>query len=103
MESPDDMVPSEWEIRDSRSAPNYSAPTFMQSGRGPAVTKLMLALIALVAIVLTSPNSVGAAELAAPTVSRAPAYRGPCGCLQVAYTYHPELQSTYGIGFDPRN
>jgi len=26
-----------------------------------------------------------------------------CGCLRVAYDYHRELQSTYGIGFDPRN
>jgi hypothetical protein len=28
---------------------------------------------------------------------------GPCGCLQVSYGYHRELQSTYGAAFDPRN
>lgn len=28
---------------------------------------------------------------------------GPCGCLHLTYVYHRELQSTYGIGFDPRS
>jgi hypothetical protein len=28
---------------------------------------------------------------------------GPCGCLHVSYVYHRELQSTYGLNFDPRN
>ena len=30
-------------------------------------------------------------------------YCGPCGCLGVAYVYHREIRSTYGLGFDPRN
>ncbi len=68
------------------------------------MTKSLLALAGLVGmIVLTLPGSLKAAELAAPAVSRAPAYCGPCGCLRVAYNYHPELRSTYGLGFDPRN
>ncbi len=47
-----------------------------------------------------------AAELAAPArTARAPAphYCGPCGCLTVGYVHHRDLQSTYGLGFDPRN
>lgn len=28
---------------------------------------------------------------------------GPCGCLHVTYDRHRELESTYGIGFDPRS
>ena len=57
---------------------------------------------------LTMSSSLSATEL--PTPSNiyhagigAPVYCGPCGCLLVAYTYHPELRSTYGLRFDPRN
>ena len=35
-------------------------------------------------------------------VRRRCAYCGICGCLRVAYAYYPELRSTYGLGFDPR-
>jgi hypothetical protein len=28
---------------------------------------------------------------------------GPCGCWRVTYVYHRTLESTYGLGFDPRN
>jgi hypothetical protein len=28
---------------------------------------------------------------------------GRCGCLHVSYVYHRELESTYGLNFDPRN
>jgi hypothetical protein len=28
---------------------------------------------------------------------------GPCGCLEVSYVYHRQLESTYGVGFDPRS
>jgi len=28
---------------------------------------------------------------------------GPCGCLHVSYDYHREVESTYGLNFDPRN
>src|SRR5262249_23958572 len=57
-------------------------------------------VVAAFAILAT--DSVGAAELQAPRAVR-PAYCGPCGCVQVTYVYHPELLSTYGTGFDPRN
>ncbi|HTV28343.1 MAG TPA: hypothetical protein VMF32_11225 [Xanthobacteraceae bacterium] len=30
-------------------------------------------------------------------------YCGPCGCLGVTYVYHRVLETTYGLGFDPRN
>jgi hypothetical protein len=38
---------------------------------------------------------------ATPHHGRAPC--GPCGCVSVVYVYHRELQSTYGLGYDPRN
>lgn len=28
---------------------------------------------------------------------------GCCGCLRATYEFHPELRSTYGTQFDPRN
>jgi hypothetical protein len=56
------------------------------------------------AIVLALPCSLGAAELLAPPqAARAEPNCGPCGCLSVAYVYHRDLRSTYGLGFDPRN
>ena len=52
-------------------------------------------------------GSLRATELRVPSALNygvgAPLYCGLCGCLVVAYTYHPELRSTYGLGFDPRN
>jgi len=69
------------------------------------MSRTLLALGGLVgAIVLASPYSLGAAELLAP-VQAARAYRdcGPCGCMSVAYVHHRDMQSTYGLGFDPRN
>ncbi len=73
------------------------------------MTKLLLALGAIVVtIMLILPNSLSATELPTPShmhyaaFSR-PVYCGPCGCLSISYTYHPELRSTYGLGFDPRN
>jgi hypothetical protein len=49
-----------------------------------------------------------AAELGVPTAEAPAAVEpaqncGPCGCLQVTYVYHAQIQSTYGLGFDPRN
>jgi hypothetical protein len=48
-----------------------------------------------------------AAELPTPreqsAALRSPEGCGPCGCLQVTYESHPEIQSTYGTGYDPRN
>lgn len=28
---------------------------------------------------------------------------GYCGCLHVTYDYHREVETTYGLNFDPRN
>jgi hypothetical protein len=73
------------------------------------VTRLLLALGAILAtIMLILPISLGATELPTPShmnnaAIRRPVNCGPCGCLYVSYTYHPELRSTYGLGFDPRN
>ena len=68
------------------------------------MTKLLLGLAGSVGLtMLTLLGSLRAAELPTPAGIRAPVYCGPCGCLRVAYIYHPELRSTYGLGFDPRN
>lgn len=71
------------------------------------MSKLSLALAASVLILMSS-GLVGAAELPLPNghavaAGRAPAECGPCGCLQVTYEYHRDIQTTYGLGFDPRN
>ena len=69
------------------------------------MSRAMLALGGIVgAIVLASPCSLGAAELLAPAQA-AQAYPncGPCGCMSVTYVHHRDMQSTYGLGFDPRN
>jgi hypothetical protein len=66
----------------------------------------LLALGVSVAAVALSCISLRAAELRVPRAAAHPArlgYCGPCGCLGVAYVYHRELRSTYGLGFDPRN
>ena len=71
--------------------------------------KLLLALGGAVGtITLTLSSSLSATELPAPSNANyagigALVYCGPCGCLRVAYAYHPELRSTYGLSFDPRN
>jgi hypothetical protein len=68
----------------------------------------MLGLAALAGTTLLQVLPIAAADLPiqeretqAPIVG--PAQCGPCGCLSVSYVYHPGLESTYGIGFDPRN
>ena len=58
-------------------------------------------------IMLTFPSLLSATEISVRSHTHyagngAPVYCGPCGCLRVAYTYHPELRSTYGLDFDPR-
>lgn len=48
----------------------------------------------------------GAADLEAPRPgpnAAAPATCGRCGCLAVEYVAHPQLESTYGLAYDPRN
>jgi hypothetical protein len=65
-----------------------------------------LAIAGILALLVPISSVTGAAELSAPPVGRvteAPADCGPCGCLQVTYVYHAQMQSTYGLGFDPRN
>jgi hypothetical protein len=62
----------------------------------------------------TSASAAGIAAAAAgllslPTIAAAAdllprhAQCGPCGCLEVTYVYHRQLESTYGVGFDPRS
>lgn len=61
---------------------------------------LLAMAISIAAITIASLGPLGAAELPVPSgLARC----GPCGCLGVAYVYHRELRSTYGLGFDPRN
>ena len=72
------------------------------------MTKSWLAVGGIVGtIMLTLPSAPSATELRTPSGPHygigAPLYCGPCGCLRVFYTYHPELRSTYGLDFDPRN
>ena len=70
------------------------------------MAKSMCALGGMVgALLLTSVDPPAASELAVP---KYPAYAatvncGPCGCLTVTYVYHRQLESTYGLSFDPRN
>ena len=47
-------------------------------------------------------GSARAAELGVPGPGVQAAECGPCRC-HVIYTYHPQLETTYGVGFDPRN
>lgn len=72
-----------------------------------SVRKSLFAVGGLVGITLTLSSTLGATELPTPSInyagSGAPVYCGRCGCLGVAYTYHPQLRSTYGLSFDPRN
>ena len=68
--------------------------------------KTMLALGSVAgALILANPGPLGAAELAIPRheASAAASDCGPCGCLTVSYVYHWQLESTYGVAFDPRN
>lgn len=57
------------------------------------------------ALLLASVHPLAAAELTVPKgpAYAAPANCGPCGCLTVTYVYHRQLESTYGLSFDPRN
>ena len=65
-----------------------------------------IAIIGLVSqLVLIPAAPLAAAELnLQPSVNSGHRSRcGPCGCLHTVYVYHPELKSTYGLDFDPRN
>jgi hypothetical protein len=68
--------------------------------------RTMLVLGSVVgAFSLASTGPLGAAELAVShhEAYAAPADCGPCGCLTVKYVYHRQLETTYGVAFDPRN
>lgn len=66
---------------------------------------VLLAIGAVASIVLAAPRVAVAADLQLPTKVRAAeaASCGPCGCLHVTYESHRQLESTYGLSFDPRN
>jgi hypothetical protein len=63
----------------------------------PLIAAFVLAATGLLA------GSARAAELGVPGPGVQAAECWPCGPCHVFYTYHPELRTTYGVGFDPRN
>jgi hypothetical protein len=68
--------------------------------------RLLPMAISIAAITLSSLTPLGAAELRLPSGLARPerlVHCGSCGCLGLAYVYHRELRSTYGLSFDPRN
>jgi hypothetical protein len=70
----------------------------------PTMSRSMLVLAATAGMMIQAlPSSAQAADLGVAPQAVAPASCPPCGCLTVSYVYHPELRSTYGTGFDPRN
>jgi hypothetical protein len=64
------------------------------------VSALLLGLATAGVIVTAVPAT--AADLAVPA-ARAARACPRCGCVQVWYIHHPELRSTYGLSYDPRN
>ena len=67
------------------------------------MAKPLIAAFVLAATVGLLAGSARAADLGVPGPGVQAAECGPCGCGHVAYDFHPELRSTYGVGFDPRN
>lgn len=57
--------------------------------------------VAALAVVSTPAVAADMAVKAAPSVAAEQC--GYCGCLHVSYDYHREVESTYGLNFDPRN
>ena len=68
----------------------------------PIVSVCIVAVLAI-ADLAAVPVSASAADLLYPRHHNLAVGCGPCGCLHVSYVYHRELQSTYGLGFDPRD
>jgi hypothetical protein len=67
------------------------------------MSALLAAMIAAAGVSVVS-SLASAADLPVPGHRHSAALGcGACGCLHVSYNYHRVLQSTYGIGFDPRN
>jgi len=52
---------------------------------------------------LVVPQSANAADLQLPRIQGPASWCGRCGCLHVSYDRHRELESTYGVRFDPRS
>jgi len=67
------------------------------------MAKPLIAAFVLAATAGLLAGSARAADLGVPGPSVQAAECGPCGCVRVTYDYHRELESTYGLGFDPRN
>lgn len=69
--------------------------------------KTVRALAGAATLLLAAPaGPITAADLSVPppvAAAHAEPNCGPCGCLQITYVYHPALESTYGLRFDPRN
>jgi hypothetical protein len=66
------------------------------------MAKPLIAAFVLAATAGLQAGSARAADLGVPGPGVQAAECGPCGC-DATYVYHPELRSTYGVAFDPRN
>ena len=67
------------------------------------MAKPLIAAFVLAATAGLQAGSARAADLGVPGPGVRAADCGPCGSCSVTYDYHPELKTTYGLGFDPRN
>lgn len=67
-----------------------------------ALSALEVAVLAFLGF-LAAELSAAAADLPNPRHHNPALGCGPCGCLHVSYVYHRELESTYGLNFDPRD
>ena len=61
------------------------------------------AVFAFGSFVTSMPSVAADMAVPGPAVERQAAACGPCGCLNVTWTHHRVLESTYGLNFDPRN
>jgi hypothetical protein len=68
----------------------------------PIISALVAAVLAAAGMP-GAPISAAAADLLSPRYHNLAIGCGPCGCLHVSYVHHRELQSTYGLSFDPRD
>jgi hypothetical protein len=68
-----------------------------------AIAAIAIAAFGLAATAGLLAGSARAADLGVPGPGVQAADCWPCGGCNVAYDYHRELQTTYGLGFDPRN
>jgi hypothetical protein len=60
--------------------------------------------LAVIAVLAGVGTGVRAADYAVPSVAGiGRPICGACGCQHVFYVRHRALESTYGIGYDPRN